>query len=275
MGRGRQQCRDFSLTISPEPDDLIERVDFFGNRVHQFSVQESHDELVVDSNSVVTVEPREALLPELSPSCGEVREGVKSRTGEDSLEALQFCFASPQVPLSDAIDEFAAPFFADDKPFLQAALDLSRHLHETFKFDAKATDVTTPVEAFLELRRGVCQDFAHLMLACLRSQELPGAYVSGYILTQPPPGKPRLIGADASHAWVSVYLPGQGWVQIDPTNDLVCNDQHVVVAWGRDYTDVSLLRGAVTGGGDHEIGIEVTMIPEGEVAVAREKEIPS
>jgi transglutaminase-like putative cysteine protease len=266
-----QECSDFSLTISPEPDDLTARLDYFGNLVHHFSIQEAHGQLVVDSRSVVTVAARETPLPELSPTCAEVREVLRTRFDEESLHALQFCFPSTAVPVAETIEEFALPFFPDDKPFLEAALDLAAHLHKTFRFDPKATDVTTPVEAFLELRRGVCQDFAHLMLACLRCADLPGAYVSGYILTQPPPGKPRLVGADASHAWVSIFLPGQGWIDLDPTNNLVCGDQHVTVARGRDYTDVSLLRGAVTGGGPHEIGIEVTMTPEGEVAVARRK----
>ncbi|MFP4542360.1 MAG: transglutaminase N-terminal domain-containing protein [Opitutales bacterium] len=260
----RQQCHRFALTVRPAAEDVVERQDYFGNTVQYFSIQESHQELIVDSQSEVTVQPMLSLLPDLSPTCREVRAAVLDRTTEEALHALQFCYGSPSVPLAEAIEEFAAPFFADERPFLQAALELAHHLHGTFKFDPKATDVTTPVEAFLELRRGVCQDFAHLMLACLRSQCLPGAYVSGYILTQPPPGSPRLVGADASHAWVSIYLPGQGWVDLDPTNDLVCGEQHVAVARGRDYTDVSLVRGAVTGGGHHTIAISVTMTPEGE-----------
>lgn len=260
----RQQCHRFDLEVSPRVENFAERKDFFGNTMHQFSIQESHRELIVDSRSEVTVEPLQIELGDFSPTCGQVREQVRKETAPEMLRALEFCYSSPQVPYVHIVEEFAEEFFKDDQPFLKAAMELSAHLYKTFTFDPRATDVTTPVEAFLELRRGVCQDFAHLMLACLRAHGLPGAYVSGYILTQPPPGQARLAGADASHAWVSIFLPGQGWVDIDPTNNLICSDQHVTVARGRDYSDVSLVRGAVTGGGSHDIMIEVTMTPEGE-----------
>lgn len=260
----RQQCHAFSLEVSPRVENFGTRVDFFGNTMHQFSIQESHLKLIVDARSQVTVQPLQVQLGDFSPTCADVRRQIHKETDATSRRALEFCYGSPNVPLADAVEDFSAEFLQDDVPFLKAAMDLSAHLYKTFAFDPRATDVSTPVEAFLELRRGVCQDFAHLMLACLRAHRLPGAYVSGYILTEPPPGQARLAGADASHAWVSIFLPGLGWVDIDPTNNRICSDQHVTVSRGRDYSDVSLVRGAVTGGGAHDISIEVTMTPEGE-----------
>lgn len=173
--------------------------------------------------------------------------------------------ASPTAltPAVDSVFAFADEFLGADRPYLGAAMELSSAIFRTFEFDPGATDVSTPVDDTLRMKKGVCQDFAHLMLACLRAHGLPARYVSGYILTQPPPGKPKLQGADASHAWTSVFVPGTGWVDLDPTNNLVCGDEHITVAVGRDYADVSPLRGAVVGGGEQEITIEVTMEPAG------------
>lgn len=261
LQRPNQHRRSFQLNITPEPFDLSSRLDYFGNRVHHFSIQEDHDRLVVDSHSEVVVTPPEAPLQEMTPTPREVSAFFESQASASQLSAYQFCFPSQHTPESPEVLAWAAPFFPPQEPVLQGALRLAEHLAKDFTFDARATDVSTPIQDVLKHRRGVCQDFAHLMLAGLRALRLPACYVSGYILTQPPPGKPRLVGADASHAWVSVYLPHYGWVDIDPTNFLICTDQHVTVSRGRDYADVSLVRGAVTGGGEHSLDVEVTMSP--------------
>lgn len=257
----RQSCQLFKLEVDPKPDERAERKDFFGNTLIQFSVQSPHSRLAVECNSEVTVQPLQLPIAELTPTCAEVRETILHDLSHSSIEALQFTYPSPNVPLTDEVARFAAPFFSDEKRFLYAASDLAAHIHETFEFDPSATDVSTPVDEVLSIKRGVCQDFAHLMIAAIRAMRLPARYVSGYILTHPPAGQPRLTGADASHAWVSIYLPQFGWVDIDPTNRQLCSEEHITLAAGRDFSDVSLIAGAVTGGGNHLISIEVTVTP--------------
>ncbi len=176
--------------------------------------------------------------------------------------------------MTEAVEQFVEPFFRDGDDFLQAASDLATYIHTTFTFDPSATDVSTPVDEVLQLKRGVCQDFAHLMLACIRAKQLPGRYVSGYIVTHPPQGQPRMVGADASHAWVSIFIPGHGWVDIDPTNCQFCAEEHITLARGRDYSDVTLLGGSVIGGGAHTVHIEVTVTPLNRISVARQPLLP-
>lgn len=257
----RQKSHSFDLKIQPEPTDLSTRVDFFGNTMHLFSIPQQHTELVLEVHSDVAIEPVEAPMPDLSPSCAEVKTFIESNTRRETNLAEQFIYTSPLIPRDPEIAAFAADFFQRDKGFLAAALDLNHYIFKNFKFDPDATDVSTPVAKVFEERRGVCQDFAHFMIAAIRSCGLPACYVSGYILTNPPPGQPRLIGADASHAWVSIFVPGIGWVDLDPTNDKWVNDEHITIARGRDYSDVSLVRGAVFGGGEQTLDIEVTVTP--------------
>ena len=258
---GRQRCHRFALNLQPESVDLSERVDFFGNTVHFFSLQDLHDSFEVDATSEVSLEAQNPPIPEITPTCSEIRSMLSSHSRLDLIQAGQFCHPSPMVPGSERIRAFAAPFFVPDQPILAGSMELCREIHKSFQFDATATDISTPVEQFFENRRGVCQDFAHLALTCLRSHGLPARYVSGYILTHPPPGQPRLQGADASHAWIAVHVPGYGWVDIDPTNYQIVSDEHITVAYGRDYSDVSVVRGAMLGGGEHEIEIAVTVSP--------------
>jgi transglutaminase-like putative cysteine protease len=177
------------------------------------------------------------------------------------LRASEFLYDSPHVRVVPAVRDYAQASFGAGRSVLQVALDLNRRIHQEFVFDPRATSVSTPVETVLSERRGVCQDFAHLMVACLRAGGLAARYVSGYILTEPPPGQPRLVGADASHAWVSVYCPMQGWVDLDPTNNLTVGDAHVTLAWGRDFGDVTPMRGVILGGGEQEIEVRVTVHP--------------
>ena len=185
--------------------------------------------------------------------------GRRAQSG--GLEACQFCFESPRIRIRPEFAAYALQSFTPGRPMVEALLDLTARIHTDFRFDAKSTTVRTPTEEVFKKRRGVCQDFAHVQIACLRSLNLAARYVSGYLRTYPPPGKPRLIGADASHAWVSAYCPGIGWIDVDPTNNVVPSDGHVTLAWGRDYGDVSPLRGLILGGGAHTLKVGVDMEP--------------
>jgi transglutaminase-like putative cysteine protease len=177
------------------------------------------------------------------------------------LDAYQFAFESPRIRMRPEFASYALESFTPGRPMQEALFDLMARIHNDFRFDSKSTNVRTPPEEAFRKRRGVCQDFAHVQIACLRSINLAARYVSGYLRTYPPPGKPRLVGADASHAWVSAYCPGSGWLDVDPTNNVVPSDGHVTLAWGRDYGDVSPLHGLVLGGGAHTLKVAVDMEP--------------
>jgi transglutaminase-like putative cysteine protease len=191
-----------------------------------------------------------------------VRDALRVGSGA-LLEPIQFMFESPHVELLRDLAAYAEPSFTRGRNVLHAVLDLTRRVHADFAFDPKATSVSTPLREVLAKRRGVCQDFAHLMTGCLRMRGIPARYVSGYIRTTPPPGKPRLVGADASHAWVSVYCGEDlGWVDADPTNNMLVGDGHVTLAWGRDFSDVTPMRGVILGGGEQELEVRVTVTPQ-------------
>ncbi|MEJ1968543.1 MAG: transglutaminase family protein [Rhizomicrobium sp.] len=176
-------------------------------------------------------------------------------------DAIQFLFDSPLTAARTDIAGYARASFPHARPILAGALDLMHRIHKDFQYDTTVTDASTPVDRVFEIRSGVCQDLAHVGIACLRSLGLAGRYVSGYLLTKPPPGQKRLLGADASHAWFAVWAPPFGWIDLDPTNDMRCGDGHVTVAWGRDYSDIAPLNGIVTGGGDHMIEVGVDVVP--------------
>lgn len=244
------------LRILPHPAFRRERIDVYGNRATYFSIEEPHRHLAVESRLEVEV-PRAPPPPARSAAWDEVAARVARDRRADTLNAFAFAFASPCVRLSPGLREYAAPSFPAARPLLEAVMDLTRRVHADFVYDTRATNVSTPVDDVLAARRGVCQDFAHLTLGCLRALELPARYVSGYLRTRPPPGKPRLVGADASHAWVSVYLPDYGWMDFDPTNGVAAADEHITVACGRDFGDVAPLRGVILGGGTHELSVAV------------------
>ncbi len=256
-----QTCSRFSLVVSPEAADMAERIDYFGNTSHLFSVQSPHDALVVEAFSTVESTNEAIDLQKLNTPVKEIREALADIKRTDLIEAKEFLYETENTRKTDSIIEFGARFFPDDAAIGPGIIAMLQAFKDEFEFDPEASDIYTPVEQTLDQKRGVCQDFAHLMIAALRAQGLSACYASGYILTMPPPGQPRLVGADASHAWVSVFIPENGWIDVDPTNNLVCADQHVAVAYGRDFSDVSMLSGAVTGGGDHTISVEVTMEP--------------
>jgi len=255
-----QSSENCKLLIQPEPASIDSERDFFGNPIAFFTVQKPHRELEVTVSFDAEVKPRE------TPGPGEEWERVASRLQDprqkEAMEASQFRHDSSWVRRSNELAEFARSAFPRSTPVLEGARELCRRIYRDFDFDPTATTVATPLEEVLARGRGVCQDFAHLALGGLRSLGLAARYVSGYILTLPPPGQTRLQGADASHAWISVWCPPFGWVDLDPTNDLVVSNQHVTLAMGRDYHDVCPLRGVVLGGGSQTVEVAVDVIPQ-------------
>ena len=258
----RQTCLVHELLVQPPPAVTSTTTDFFGNHVTFIAVQEPHRRLVVTANSTVELHPIPLPAAERTPSWETVRELLRHERTPSSIEAYQYTFDSPLISSSPALDDYARPSFPPDCPLLTAVLDLTRRIYTDFLYDPNATSIYTPLHDVLQQRRGVCQDFAHVHIGCLRTLGLAARYVSGYLVTQPPSGKPRLVGADASHAWVSVYCPGTGWVEADPTNNLVPSEQHIIVAYGRDYSDVSPIKGVFLGGGRHTMQVAVDVLPE-------------
>jgi transglutaminase-like putative cysteine protease len=261
--RDGQRVLSHSLSIDPRPEHRTGSVDAFGNHRCFFGLQGAHDRLRVVADSVVATvappEPGDSLPWETS------RERLRYHRRAEYDAAAEFLFASPYVPRHDDFAAYARPSFAAGRPLLDAARDLTSRIHADFAYVSEATDASTPALEALALRQGVCQDFAHVMLGCLRSLGLPARYVSGYLLTEPPPGKTRLVGSDASHAWVSVYLPseqGPGvWTDLDPTNDRAPGEDYVTLAIGRDFADVSPIRGVIHGGAHHTLRVAVTVAP--------------
>ena len=255
-----QQCWLSDLSITPQPAVLSSRIDFFGNPATFFTVQEPHRQLTLTASHLVEVLPRALPVAEQSPAWEQVRDQLLSDRSPTVLEAFQFTFGSRYAQPSAELADYALSSFGPGCPLLQGVLDLTRRIHGDFVYDPKATTVATPLHEVFARRRGVCQDFAHLQIACLRSLGLAARYVSGYLCTTPSPTQPRLIGADATHAWLSVYCPGSGWVDIDPTNDQVPSDKHILLAWGRDYDDVSPVKGVILGGGQHVVRVSVHVV---------------
>jgi transglutaminase-like putative cysteine protease len=256
-----QFCRDTRLIIVPAPPATTSHTDYFGNTQTFFTLQEPHDSLIVEADSELEVHTIQRPNFAGSPPWETVVESLAGDNSEEGLDAYQFVFGSQRVTASRELADYARDAFLAGRPLLEAVLELMRKIHRDFKFDTKATEVTTPVQAFFQKRRGVCQDFAHLQIACIRSLGLPARYISGYLRTLPPIGRPRLVGADASHAWCSAWCPGAGWVDFDPTNNCVPEDGHITVAWGRDYSDVSPIHGVLLGGAKHTLKVGVDVMP--------------
>ena len=256
LGHRLARCE---LHIQPTPATITERVDYFGNTLYFFTIREPHTELVVEARSEVVMQDIATPLPHTDLSWEETVRSLPEDHSPEGLGAYQFRFESPRIPLRADFAEYALKSFTRRRPLREGLLDLTDRIHRDFRFDSGVTTVRTTTEEVFRKRRGVCQDFAHLQIACLRSLNLSARYVSGYLRTYPPPGQPRLVGADASHAWVSVYCPGTGWLDLDPTNNLIPSNGHVTLAWGRDYGDVSPLRGLILGGGVHALTVSVDM----------------
>ncbi len=255
------RCEQHELRIKPRPATRTERVDYFGNQITLFTIQEPHEKLLVEARSFVTIDEPAKSWPDQSWPWEQVAEFLPNDRSAAGLDAYQFVFESPRIRPSDQFASYAYQSFTPARPFAEALLDLTARINRDFSFDSKATTVRTSTEEVFRKRRGVCQDFAHLEIACLRSLNLGARYVSGYLRTYPPPGSPRMVGADASHAWVSAYCPGSGWLDVDPTNNVFPTEGHVTLAWGRDYGDVSPLRGMILGGREHTLKVGVDIKP--------------
>jgi transglutaminase-like putative cysteine protease len=252
-----QQLVRSELRIEPAPATMTERIDYFGNLLYFFTVQEPHRELIVEARSDVRVADNAAAQPQDLLPWEEAAASLSSGQSPEALEAYQFRFESPRIKPRPEFAAYALQSFTPRRLMLEALLDLTARIHKDFRFDSKVTNVRTTTEEVFRKRRGVCQDFAHFQIACLRSLNLSARYISGYLRTHPPPGQPRLIGADVSHAWVSAFCPGTGWIDLDPTNNLIPSNGHVTLAWGRDYGDVSPLHGLIQGGGAHSLTVAV------------------
>jgi transglutaminase-like putative cysteine protease len=256
-----QTLHSFRLLVDPEPRDMVRRADYFGNAAHFFSISEPHRHMEVEAFCNVTVHPRGQLMPVLTPTSAEVRAAMRGAATHELVQASEFVLPSPRIPFLDESFDFARDVLGDERPVLDAALALCGKIHASFKFKPGVTDASSPIEALLKHGQGVCQDFAHFAISCLRSHGIPAAYISGYLRTIPPPGKARLVGADASHAWISIFIPRMGWVDLDPTNNCLVQEDHIAVARGRDYGDLSLIRGSILGGGAQTMQVAVTVEP--------------
>lgn len=262
-----QSCEAHRITFEPAASELAERADYHGNRTVHALVAVPHVALTVRVESEVSVQPR-AKAAQAAPKTSWETVRARLHARDAPLEAAEFLYESPHVEPSRELADYAVKSFTARRAILESATDLARRIHRDFKFDRTATIVSTPLKQVLKERRGVCQDFAHLMIGCLRSIGVAARYVSGYILTSPPPGRPRLVGADASHAWASVYCGERaGWIDIDPTNNCLVDDAHVTLGWGRDFGDVTPMRGVILGGGAQSLAVRVTVSPAVEATL--------
>jgi transglutaminase-like putative cysteine protease len=257
-----QSVQDSSVTLSLETASRVLREDYFANPCEWMSIEQPHTQLEILAESRVTVSPRTERASRDSLPWEEVRAQLENPQSEEERDVVQYLFDSPMTKvLDDAAAAYGAVSFPPDRPLLAGAMELMNRIHKDFRYDTTVTDVYTPLDKVFEIRAGVCQDLAHVGIAAMRAVGLPARYVSGYLLTQPPPGRPRLLGADASHAWFSVWAPPFGWVDLDPTNDLLVGENHVTACWGRDYSDVAPVAGIILGGHDHVVEVGVDVIP--------------
>jgi len=254
----QQECISSDIKIFPLPDELTYKTDFFGNTIVFFSIYKEHEQLEINSESLVNIgnQTNADLAFNSYVMWKDVRDRLAA-SGDFYYDVIQYTLPSIHVPYSQDIQKFAGDCFPENATLWSGCQNLMRKIYSSLEFKPGFTTVNTPVESVLKLRKGVCQDFAHLMIACLRNLGLPARYVSGYIETLPPPGKEKLVGSDASHAWVSVYFPEIGWVEFDPTNNLMPSDKHIAVAFGRDYFDVAPLKGIIFSSGQQKIDVKV------------------
>jgi len=256
---GRQNWISHTIEVDPDPTNRQERLDIFGNRVLAFSIEQEHKHFSFKTTGVVEVGAEEP------PKMGETMpwEGVAALLARPSdaisLDASMYAYASPFASFDFSVRNYALESFEPGRPIFDAAKELMTRIYTDCKYTPGATRIGALPQEILRGRKGVCQDFAHLMIGCLRSLKLPCRYVSGYLRTHPPEGQPKLVGADATHAWVSTFIPGHGWVELDPTNNVLGGDEHIILAWGRDFGDVSPLKGVITGGGDHTLKVGVNV----------------
>ncbi len=259
----RQSVRRHSLIIDPAPASKTDLTDDFGNPTSIITVEQDHTELHIHARSQVEVSAPPPLPSGRLTSWNDVAAQLRASLGPETFEAIEYTCASRYIRPSREVYRYAKPSFPDDRPLIEAAKDLTARINRDFTYQTGATDVATSIEEVLRIRRGVCQDFAHLEIACLRTLGLAARYVSGYLLTRPPEGQQKLVGADASHAWVSVWTPEAGWIDFDPTNNVIPREEHITLAFGRDFQDVSPVSGVLLGGGEHEVevAVDVNQIP--------------
>ncbi len=262
----KQKVEQIEIKLSPSVSSQAQHEDYFGNRFVQFAIEKAHDELDVTVISEVDIkEASGSINLDFGTPCAYVKYLLQHNKDWETICAREFMLDSPMVQQHPDLAEYAAPSFSDDRPFLSAVMDLTQRIYQDFAYDPQFSDVATPLADVLKHKRGVCQDFAHLAIGCLRSLGYPARYVSGYLETLPPPGQEKLIGADATHAWFAVYSPGEGWYEFDPTNNTLTSVQHITTAWGRDYSDVTPLKGVIFGGGQSPqlfVSVDVQRIPE-------------
>lgn len=258
----QQSCQFSELKISPLPACINEWNDLYGNRQVSFNIDRAHKELSVTAISEVEVNPPGTLLDNAFPMSWEQAVSYMRNSGDpDIIEAQQFTLESDYIEFSEDINEYSKLSFANDRPLVESVEELMHRIYRDFKYDQHFSNLATPLEDVLRHKKGVCQDFAHLAIAALRMRGLAARYVSGYLETIPPEGGERLIGADASHAWFSIYVPHQGWIDFDPTNAKLPAEQHITIAWGRDYADVAPLKGVLFGGGEnHDLKVSVDVV---------------
>lgn len=258
-----QTVQESHISVQPVWDDSRERTDYFGNRVLYYTIRQPHASMTMTVTSQVEITPGQIYpitdLP-ASPSWEETAACLQSETGPEWMDARQYALGSPHAPILAEAAHFARSSFPSGRPVLAGAAELMTRIYTDFDFKPGVTTISTPINEVLRTRAGVCQDFAHLMLGCLRSLGLAARYMSGYLETIPPPGQEKLQGSDASHAWCSLFVPELGWVDLDPTNNLLPHDQHIVLGWGRDYGDVTPLKGVFYGEGEHELRVSVDVI---------------
>lgn len=250
----RQNCSRSHLSISPYPANTHRHTDYFGNTSYNFEIQKPHQKLVITAESEVEVtETSPDLNLDIGISYEDALTQIRLALTSGIIEAREFLLDSPMIKSSVELAQYARPSFTPNRSLKSAVNDLTSRIFNEFTYDPQSTTVATPLAEVLDKKRGVCQDFAHLQIGCLRSMGIPARYVSGYLETLPPAGKEKLVGADASHAWLAYFSPGEGWVEFDPTNNTIATHQHIVTAYGRDYYDVTPLKGVIYGGGEAPI----------------------
>jgi transglutaminase-like putative cysteine protease len=256
--RTGQSCKRTTMRILPQPDAMGEYMDYFGNKVVYFAIQQEHKKLVVTATSLVALDPSAFLLDHSQMSWEEAKRLMNEITPE-FLDARAFMLETAMTSITPDIFAYARRSFSPGRSLYEAVLELMNRIHLDFEFMPGLTTIATPLDHVMDQHKGVCQDFAHLAIACIRSQGLSARYVSGYVETIPPPGKEKLSGVDASHAWFSVFVPQTGWIDFDPTNNMVPSDQHITIGWGRDYSDITPLKGVVFSSGQHALTVSVNV----------------